>query len=185
MGWHWGILAASGAGAAGAYEHIQSTILTGSQASVTFSSIPATYKHLQIRYTARATSGYQPTLFVRMNGQTGTTYSEHALGGNGSIVFSEGYSSQTSIRTIAIVGGDDTANIYGAGIVDILDYASTSKNTTIRAFHALPNAAVARQVRLASGLIYNYTPAITSIEFFTSSNDLVSGSRFSLYGIKG
>jgi hypothetical protein len=67
--------------------------------------------------------------------------------------------------------------------MDILDYGVTTKNTTMR---ALNGGHEYNWIALASGVWMN-TAAVTSITFnmpLTSAN-FVSGTRFSLYGIRG
>ena len=168
-------------GGAPAYDLLQSTILTSSASSVTFSSIPSDYKHLQIRYTAKNTGGaFQ--LNVVVNNDTTTQRSSHDLRGQGSAVQS---SASTFITNFPLYFGITTStggDSFAAGVVDILDYANTNKNTTMKSFHGqtYPNT----MVYLSSGL-YPQTGAITDIKFQPSGNSLAVGSRFSLYGIKG
>ena len=185
MGWHWGILAASGAGAAAAYEHIQSYVLTGNQATVTFSSIDQTYKHLQIRYVARTDRGSDnDTLYLRLNNNA-TGYRAHFLMGDGSSVTSGDRGSGLTRVDIqgAFTGSTSVTANFGAGIIDILDYASSSKNTTVRFLGGIHNSGN-KYISLASGL-WNNTAAVNEILLDKVATNFVSGSRFSLYGIKG
>jgi hypothetical protein len=177
-----GILAAQAPPApAGAYELISSTILTSNTASVTFSSIPATFKHLQVRYVARATStGNATNIVTTINNNTGSNYAVHELIGDGSSVSSSGFSGLTAILRPSIPDDALTAGMFAAGVVDLLDYSSVSKNKTIRFF----NGVGARNVTLVSGLFVN-TAATTSITFATQEGSLKTGTRFSLYGIRG
>ena len=188
MGWHWGILAASGAGAAGAYEHIATVNGTGSSSSVTFSSLSgysSTYKHFQIRYTVRSTYGFEGfSLGVRLNGVSTSSYTSHRLYGTAGYVASEGFTGSTAMTTYRMPGNTATANSYGAGIIDIIDPFSTSKYTTQRylgGFHSSGESNVA----LTSGL-YLSTDAVSSITLLDlNSGNFTTASRFSLYGIKG
>jgi hypothetical protein len=88
-----GILAQSRqAVATGAYDLLESTVLTGNQTSVTFSNINtnygSTYKHLQLRVVTRDTftGGSGSTVFIRYNADSGNNYAFHSLQGNGSSV---------------------------------------------------------------------------------------------------
>jgi hypothetical protein len=74
----------------GAYDSIATATFTGSALSVTFSSIPSTYTHLQIRGLARTPSG-NDQIDLRFNGDSGNNYSMHGLSGDGASVASEGY----------------------------------------------------------------------------------------------
>ena len=173
-----------GGAAAGAYELISSTVLTGSAATVSFSGIVGTYKHLQIRYTARsADNGTFPDLKMNFNSDTGTNYSYHRLRGYGSGVDSGYWTSTAAIVVGNASKTSTTTNSFNAGVIDILDYASTAKNKTTKTL-AGHTADGYDDIRLASGLWVN-TSAVSSIQFTLSSGNIAANSRFSLYGIKG
>jgi hypothetical protein len=80
------------------------------------------------------------------------------------------------------VGNSNTANIFGAAVVDILDPFSTTKNTTVRTL--LGQTSSTNRVALSSGAFYS-TAAITSVTLFPETESILAGSRFSLYGIRG
>jgi hypothetical protein len=177
-----GFLAGSGGGVDTDYELIESVILGSSQSTITFSSLGAyssTYKHLQIRATARK-SNTDNTQLIRFNGDTASNYAVHFIYGNGSIVQSASGTSATAIVNYPFAGSGYTANAFGVYVMDILDAFSTTKNKTIRQLSALSNT----EIQLVSGLWIN-TASLTSITLTSASGDLVAGSRFSLYGIKG
>lgn len=182
-----GILAASGAGAVGSYELITSTILSSTSASVTFSNLgtaAAGYKHLQIRATVRDTrNGFSGSNhYLRLNGDTGNSYAMHQLYGTGSSVGSGAATSATSIYIgdVPAVGG--TTGAYAAEIIDILDFASTSKYKTVRGLCGM--AQNYNWISLNSG-VWMSTNAVTSITIFSNLGNLETGSRFSLYGLRG
>jgi len=82
-------------------------------------------------------------------------------------------------------GNTASANVFGASIFDILDFSSTSKNTTARASTGLLTGSTTNLIELNSGAHFN-TSAVTSLKIQDlTGNNLVTGSRFSLYGIKG
>jgi hypothetical protein len=175
-----GILASSGA-VAGAYELIETEILGTAQASVVFSGLGAyssTYKHLQIRMVTRssAASNSQPAL--QINGVSSTAYSEHQLDGNGTTVSSFGAGSTTRIPFGIPAQSGDASSAFTAYIVDILDAYSTTKNKTIRVLKTNP------RVSLHSGAWFN-TASVTSLDVFMEFGNHITGSRFSLYGIRG
>jgi hypothetical protein len=183
-----GILSAAGAGGvAGDYELIETQILGSAQASVVFSSLgtySSTYKHLQIRVVARAAAAVSnESLRVRLNGDSGSNYSFHQLFGNGSSVGSSGSTSQTGASVILVAGDNDASSIFGAGVVDILDAYSTTKNKTLRGFSGnMPGAGLV----LLRSSAYLSTSSTTSITLTSeTAANLMTGSRFSLYGIKG
>ena len=180
-----GILATTAAGgAAGSYELISTTILGSAAASVTFTSGAwSSYKHLQIRFTARHTAGVtSTTLFARLNNNTGSNYAWHRLRGNGSAVSSTGGGSQSDMEITQAPGSGSSANIFSAGVIDIVDFASTTKNTTLRTLAGYPGTE--SYVTLNSGL-FNNTAAITDVSLISNGTSFAIGSRFSLYGIKG
>jgi hypothetical protein len=178
-----GVLSAAGAGGvvAGSYDLLETNILGSAQASITFSSLgtyAADYKHLQIRMTARLSGANGIDAYI--NGDTGSNYAGHLLRGNGSTVSSFGRSSSS---TLQIADSTSTANVFTGAVVDILDFASSTKNTTIRSFTG--DSGGQTFIQIWSGL-WNNTAAVTSIELYgRAATTLQIGSRFSLYGIKG
>lgn len=183
-------VAGAGGGATGAYEQITTTILGSDQASVVFSSIPQIYKHLQIRAVARLTaSSTFETIHLRFNGDTANNYAWHSMDGDGGGSVSASNSVSTSSMAAGIVTASFArANAFGASVIDVLDYASTSKNTTIRSLSGfIEDADPRRRSALQSGF-QNNTNAISSITILPRpgvTSNLQSGCTFTLYGIRG
>jgi hypothetical protein len=169
----------------GDFESIATFVAAGGETTINFTSIPSTYKHLQIRAIARTTkagTSYE-TEYMRINADSGSNYAFHRLYGNGSTV-SVGSSSSTSlIACYEIPQAGTTASSFGATIIDIHDYASTTKNKTVRAFFGY-DVNGAGIVNLGSGLWMN-TAAITSLQMNAAGDAMTAGTTFSLYGIKG
>jgi len=178
-----GILSAAGvSGFTSDFELISTAFGTGSSGVIEFTSIPQDYKHLQIRYTAKNTST-GANINLTMNGVTSGVYMRHTLRGTGAAVESTaGATSASSIIILNAVSESTTANAFAAGVMDILDYTSTTKNKTIRALHGVVDAVT--RVTLSSGL-YAQTTAVSSLTLTAASNNFTSSSRFSLYGIRG
>lgn len=168
----------------GSYDLISTAYGTGSSSSITFSSLPTGYKHLQLRVTARTSSGTTSGtdfMYFIFNGDTSSSYAYHYLHGNGGSMFSaNGTSLSAGYSTIA-AGNSSTTNSYAGSIIDILDYQG-SKNKTVRALTGA-HMSSATQVYLWSTLWAN-TSAITSFSI-NAFNNFSSASRFSLYGLKG
>lgn len=163
------------------YESIASYSSSGS--TVTFSSIPSTYKHLQVRFYADLDTADR-VLRMRINGVSTTgTYAKHGLEGNGTSA--SAYGVDSSSATWLDVGYVVSAGSNPAvAIIDILDYANTSKYKTTRTL-AGNDQNGAGLVGIYSGL-YMSTSAITSIEFtINGSGNFATGSQFGLYGIRG
>lgn len=165
------------------FESIASANGTGSSGTITFSSIPSTYKHLQIRFNIFS-SAENNAMNLRINGDTDTNYSFHQMYGDGTSTGSVGSANRDSIR-IADYGVVSQFGNPTVGIIDIHDYASTTKNKVVRVFTGTDkNNAYAQGVELDSGL-WRSTSAITSVTITVSSSNFTTSSRVSLYGIKG
>jgi hypothetical protein len=181
-----GNISASVSGFDSDYELITTTVLSTATETVTFSNLgdySSTYKHLQIRMTAKLNveTGSSEAL-LRFNSDTGSNYAYHDLTGNGSSVTSAAATSQTYMLTTAFPNSNSANNRFGAGVIDILDPYSTSKNTTVRTLSGQLDFAT--RMRFSSGVWLN-TNSITSITIIGNPTyNMQSGSRFSLYGVK-
>jgi hypothetical protein len=167
------------------YESIATVAVgSGGTASAEFTSIPSTYKHLQVRFLTRSSvSDLDAALIMQFNGDTAANYAWHLIRGSGSAVLATANFPDTNIWAGTIVGNNSTANVFGAGVIDILDYASTSKNKTTRELSGF-DANGSGYVQFHSGARYN-TAAISSIKLFFSGSNLMQYSHFALYGIRG
>jgi len=183
-----GVLAVAGAGGGGAassFDLLETTVLGSNTQTVTFSGLGSysQYKHLQLRCVLRMSDSGNGggVITLQFNGVT-SGYAQHRLAGTGSSVISGANTSTISMSALWATGQNSEANSFGAGVVDILDFSNTNKNTTIRGF---TGATSNNQVVLYSGL-YPDTTAVTSITVLQSANNysFQTGSRFSLYGIK-
>lgn len=171
--------------AATSFESIATATGTGSSGTITFSSIPGTYQHLQIRAIGRTSSaGTDNDIYLQFNGITTTTYDRHFLRGNGTAASAGGAATVDKIAVGSFAGGGAAANIIGAMIIDIHDYASTTKNKTVRAITGEDQNSVDGNIYLYSGLWRN-TSAVTSITLTIPSFNFTTASTFALYGIKG
>ena len=178
-----GIIASSGVAAAtSAYESIATTTVGGGgSSSVTFSSIPATYTHLQIRGIGSLSGDNESR--IQVNGDTGSNYAWHQLlanyAGSGSVSASAGTS-------VTFIKGAVSYDQFSPFVFDIVDYKDTNKYKTIRTLSGTNNnsAGTNSYVRFSSGLWMN-TAAITSITIFPASGNFAQYSSFALYGIKG
>ena len=176
----------SGAAAAvGDYESIATVnAAAGGSAYLEFTSIPSTYKHLQIRGIARnSTSGTGTQIgYVTFNSDSTTNYSLHRLQGDGATASASGTASTAYISTATEPQSGDTANVFGAFIVDILDYADTNKYKTLRSLDGVDTNG-AGVIAFRSGA-WRSTTAISTIRITASSNNFLQYSSFALYGVK-
>jgi len=179
----------------GNYTSIQTvTVGSGGASTITFSSIPSTYTHLQIRAISRSSSSaggssvsYGDTAYMTFNGDSGSYYNGHYLIGDGSAA-SSGVNGTSGFMAISDLGGPfatQTANTFSASIIDILDYTSTTKNKTVRVLNGQDRNGYGR-VLLQSEMWFNPTPqAITSISITESTSaNFAQYSQFALYGVK-
>ena len=166
------------------YESIATTTVGGGgSASITFSSIPATYTHLQLRILQRATgAGSNYTNKLQFNGDTtSANYREHYLYGDGASVVS-GTTQQWYIAQGAIPGAGDASDIFGTAVVDILDYTNTNKNKVVRALSGF-DANGSGEIMFDS-LLWINTGAINQITMEAYTSDFAQYSQIALYGIK-
>lgn len=169
------------------YESIATVTPSGGPQTITFSSIPSTYQHLQIRMnwkpnnSGTGTSGF----YLRVNGATGNNATAHQLAGNGSTTNVFGYSS-TDIGDLLMLStptgvGTGASNIFSASIIDVHNYISTTQNKTFRHIGGY-DANGSGSISLNSG-VWLSTSAITQIEI-KKGEGFADGSTFALYGIK-
>jgi hypothetical protein len=185
-----GIMASSiTASMLGDYESIATvTVGSGGQATAEFTSIPSSYTHLQIRFIEREETGASAgtsQLQVRFNNDSGSNYNLHRLYGTGSSALADNAGgSVTSIRVSGNSAASSAANVFGSGIIDILDYTNTNKNTTVRSLAGADFNNSNGIIFFSSGLWRN-TAAITSIQITNlSAVDHNQHSSFALYGCK-
>ena len=179
-------------------EAIATTYLEADAASVTFSSIPATYEHLKLRVSIREeTSAADRSAFgIQFNGDTAANYSGvHSIQGLGNSAGVSNWSDADVTDLIyinyALVGGNSPATYYSSAVVDILDYRNANKNKTVSYIGGWGGAAATPNPRGAVCLgsdFWDSTAAITSLSIIGSpyaSLDFARGSEFTLYGITG
>ena len=163
------------------YESIATvTVGSGGQSSISFSSIPSTYKHLQIRgmgATVVGTSGNSNVYFYANGDTTAGNYYSHYLYGTGA---SAGATSAAS----SVVSFQSSNNITNPGsvVMDILDYTNTSKNKVTRALSGVDYNGGG--VIALTSCLWNNTTAINSITLTAQDGNWAQKTQFALYGIK-
>lgn len=166
------------------FDSIATVTLSVDTASITFSSITSSYQHLQIRGLSRNTQSTTggADLNVQLNSDTGANYVFHQLDGNGSSASAYGQTSMSAMPLGFAVRNGSLADTYSVSIIDIHDYASTTKNKTLRAFSGY-DLNGSGNATLFSGLRLN-TAAVTSVTLSPGSGSFKAGTTFALYGIK-
>lgn len=169
------------------FESIATVVLSSSTGYVGFSSIPSTYKHLQVRILGRSlqTGSSAGLISALCNGDQTNSYSFHLLNGNGSAAAASGSATQNRADIGYVPTNGYASGIFGTLIIDYIDYASTTKFKTIRAFSGFDGNG-SGTVGLGSGL-WQKTTAINTLDFSNANNsfDWAVGTTVSLYGIKG
>jgi hypothetical protein len=186
-----GILASQISGKLGggsSFDSIATQTVGSNVATVSFTSIPSTYKHLQIRFIGRDSdtgTSFDYTTLQYNSDSSSSNYTYHVLSGNGSAANGSGGGTGIVNYIVAgyLVAGGATASVFGAGIIDILDYANTSKYKTTRTLSGWDKNG-AGNVALSSGVWLN-TSAISSIVIGSQVGNLVPYTQFALYGVKG
>jgi hypothetical protein len=168
----------------GSYDAIGTVVVgSGGSSSINFNSIPGTYKHLQLRVISRdgqAGTGFNNNI-MRVNGDTGTNYSNHYLYGDGSSVAASGGGNASSFNVaIYVAANGNTSGVFGVAVMDILDYANTSKYKTMRTLTG--GDANGSGIVLMTSSAWRNTSAITSLAF--TGTTYQQYTQFDLYGIK-
>ena len=164
------------------YTLISSNVLASSAASVTFSSIPATYTDLVLRYSARCDAAVTERLaYIELNA-TASGISETYLSGDGASATSFRATSQPFIGYLRVPGTSGTASTFSSGEFYIPSY-TVSQNKPMSVFDVAERNNATAYI-LAEAVLWSNTSAITQIKFgLDGSGSLVSGSSFYLYGI--
>jgi hypothetical protein len=162
------------------YESIATLNGTGSSGTISFTSIPSTYIHLQIRWIGKSTSTGTYTILT-MNGDSANNYATHSVFGTGSTASGEGYNANSSMSGGFLTASSETG--IGSAVLDILDYKNTSKNTTLRGLTGRDNNG-SGTAALLSGAWFN-TAAVNRIDIAVNAGSWSTISQFALYGIKG
>ena len=177
-----------GVSAVGSMEAISTVTLAASQSSITFSNIPQTYSHLQIR--ANFAINTSDNIQMRINGDSASNYSWHNLLGNGTAASASSATSTTFmvLGSNSIPSSGSQTNIFNGIVIDVLDYTNTNKYKTLRGLGG-NDANGSGYISLNSGLWFKAgsgvtSDAITSIVIWPDTGSFNTYSSFTLYGIK-
>ena len=167
------------------YTLINSNVLSSSAASVTFSSIPATYTDLVVRLSIRTDlANFYDADRIYFNGSAATTnYSYTWLRGLGSGTPSSGSQTSGDAGTgLHSEGNTATSNTFSSGEVYISNY-STSASKPFSFFNLGENNSTSARMGVAANL-FSSSAAISSITFYPlEGTNYLSTSSFYLYGI--
>lgn len=162
---------------------ISDQTLGADTASISFSSIPATYKHLLLLVQARSDAVATHTgLSMQFNGDTGANYDQQYLQSDNTTNTGARVTAQTALRAGIISAANAAANAASANRIDIPNYAGT---TFLKHFVAQSSDSIATAtplLEMESGY-WRSTAAITSILLFPASGNFKTGSRATLFGL--
>jgi hypothetical protein len=164
------------------FESISTVALSSSNGTITFSSIPSTYKHLQIRMFAASTNGTVADAYIRFNNDSTATYFCHQMRGGGSGT-AQGFSYTTQNQMVITSNTGQSSTGFSAAVCDVLDYQNTNKNKTIRSLNGYDLNGSGEAIFWSGA--WNSTAAITRIDITLSGGTFYANSHFALYGIKG
>ena len=180
-----GILAASGFVEIGAYDLLETQILSSSAALVTFTgldTLATEYQHLQLRVTARSPRASSfGVVRASFNSESilNSDYGYRQFNANGTSFSHFGATGSMTINRVP--AATEPAGSFGIFIVDILDATNSSKATTIRTLGGF--SGTAPQINFYTGS--RNTSPLSSMQLTVFGSTFDTGSRFSLYGIKG
>jgi hypothetical protein len=187
MAWNLGLLgAASFAEFLSSFDLLEHQSITTAVGSVTFSNLntyAADYQHLQLRLRQTPNGPNQQSLYLRFNDTT-SSYSFHGFGGNGSTIYQYGVNNEPGMKPNYYSPVYNDSEMHG--IIDILDFSSTNKNTTIKTFRSSiirVTGAIEGSVEYHTGAWFN-TAAVTSLSLVGSSGVVAYPAEISLYGMK-
>ena len=168
-------------------EAIATQYLEADAASVTFSSIPSTYEHLELRGCARSNQhdATSDNIFLTYNGDTSSVYSYHTMTAQGSSTWAGRTTGAAYILfpyNISAALTQPTSD-YSGFTCTILDYAEDgNKNSTVTGFSMGIMVATSPYLVFHSGL-WDSTADITSLTLTVNQGDFLRGSEFTLYGL--
>jgi hypothetical protein len=156
------------------YEKIQSNTLSASTASVTLSSIPATYTDLVLIVNGKMVSS-ENSLGIRFNGDTGSNYSANALYADGVSGASLRQNNNNELYSGRMGNSTNSTSIFY-----IFNYSNTTTQKSI-----MSKGSSSSIIMITAGLWQN-TAAINSIFIrgYDAFANFASGCTFTLYGIK-
>ena len=175
--------------ASGDFDSIASVLVTSAVTNIDFTSIPNTYKHLQIRGIGRVTTGTtgQSDGVIRVGSSntidTSSIYSRFQMAGYNSSSSSDEDINNSSGFVWVLPRNGEGAGEYAPVLIDILDYASTNKKKTIR-FLTGGSFADSNSIIYFGGILYNSTNAINCIRLFSNTQFSIN-TEVALFGIKG
>ena len=174
-----------------AFESINSTTLSTDTSTITFSSIPSTYRYLQLRGNIRLerSGDLAGELIIRFNNDsTANNYRSYYAGVSGTTSTSTYAATQTGSQTgyygLRLPANNSLSNNFGAFIVDIYDYSSSAA-TTIRTSSGFLNNGTTTSNEEFGGAMWNDGSTVHTISLHLAFGTAIkTNSTLDLYGVK-
>ena len=110
------------------------TVPSAGQATIDFTAIEQTYKHLVVTLTARADGAYPDTdIFLTFNGDTGANYDDQYLYSTGGAGGNTSALAAAHIRAGLTAGANAPAGVYAETTIEVLNYANTTPRKNVSA----------------------------------------------------
>lgn len=166
------------------YTRIAESVLSGTAASVTFSSIPATYRTLLLHITAR---GDNATTFIstrlRFNSDATAVYDSQQVLGNGASALAGETINGTSIEIGEMAAASATAGACGIMVITVPVYTGTTFWKTLISNHSLSTGTGSGTLHTKQWAgRWRSTAAINAITVLPNAGNYIAGSTFTLYG---
>lgn len=187
---HWSIENSAGtvtdlqAGSSGGLTLIQEQVLGGAAASVTFSSIPGTFRNLRLVMQTRCdASATAEDVFMQFNADTGANYTREFSFATGSGLTVGNTISSSSAAISGMPCATSLANVASSATVEIPNYSGAVFFKSASAYTGYLNGASASGIAVVTtGFLWANAAAITSLKLIAASGNFVVGSVFGLYG---
>lgn len=160
------------------YDSIATTTLGSAASSITFSSITGTYTDLRIVIVGTAVD--TGAVRMRLNGDSGSNYSQTYLYGDGASAASARATSNSNIQ-FSVFGTGLSTTLPHMATVDLFSYAGSTNKTQLIEFSHDKNGSGSTE-RIVS--LWRSTSAITQIQIYNSGGNFAAGYTATLYGIK-
>jgi hypothetical protein len=180
--------ATGAAGAAGATGSSGSTVisdqtLSGSAASIDFSSIPTTYTSLILELMLRGDqSAVSTPLWLLVNNDSGADYTYVQLSTGGASASAGGAINATKFVLGNVPAATSASNVFGAGRLWIPFYQSGQWKNAEWQLHQPKNSSTTEGVMYRDGGAWQSTSVINRLTLSLSSGSFVAGSRARLIG---
>jgi hypothetical protein len=166
--------------AAGGMTLISTTSLTGSTINLT--SIPTTYKHLQLIVTEVYSAGYAD-FFLRLNNDSAASaYNQAVIRDRSGTVSAYQQNAQTRIRLGALNNASTALNLFSM-VLNLPRYTDTTQNAIVNWNGRIEADASGSGSGIGAGYYANRSAAITQINLICDGSTFSAGTAY-LYGVQ-